>query len=233
MLEGEQARVRQQLREEVEKAGNGLVSIQQGLKELRNKREKWPELEPGAEIAAPPSETRIKEAGAMYRRQEKVYVKFHRAYQEVKRCFDIAAAISRDFALLKDEFESNTWSTGQEGMHPKLVAEQCTKAQLYLTRLLEMLRSSERQNTVSGSADSRRRGHPPDPVVSQIRNVLKRIREEARSHGSSLTNKKLCEQLDANKTPLPPGASWNRWGRWSRAYAEEERRAVDRWLSGS
>jgi hypothetical protein len=52
MLEGGQARVRQQLREEVEKAGNGLVSIQQELKELRNEREKWPELEPGAEIAA-------------------------------------------------------------------------------------------------------------------------------------------------------------------------------------
>ena len=63
MLEGGQARVRQQLREEVEKAGNGLVSIQQELKELRNEREKRPELEPGAEIAAPPSETRIEEAG--------------------------------------------------------------------------------------------------------------------------------------------------------------------------
>jgi hypothetical protein len=168
----------------------------------------------------------------MYRRQEKVYVKFHRAYQEVKRCFDIAAAISPDFAHLKYEFESNTWSTGQEGMHPKLVAEQCTKARLYLTQLFEELRSSERRNTVSGSADSRRRGHPPDPVVSQIRNFLKRIREAARSHGSSLTNEKLCERLDTNKTPLPPGASWNRWGMWSRAYAEE-RRAVVRWLSGN
>jgi hypothetical protein len=123
------------------------------------------------------------------------------------------------FPVVKERESSGDWRT---------VARQLDAISALLRGAAEFCRPRVRPTAAGRASKS------TELLNAEDHKTIRRIRELAHDFGGNrLDHKRICEQLDAEKRPLPSLAHWGSHRSWSAAYADEKdwRGALSAWIS--